>query len=109
MMQQEDKAHDQIPKSDSQKFIDRVERRDKMVKIFEVIILFGLVAFNVFTVIQNQRSALERSAIATQERAETKEYIKCVLLIRFDVPEKELTTREGAEKALDDCAKSSQK
>jgi hypothetical protein len=33
------------------------------------------------------------------------DYVKCLSLIRFDVPEKQLTTREGVSLALDKCAR----
>lgn len=104
-MDEKDKATEQIPRSDSQKFIARVERRDKLVKVFSVILLLALVAFNVYVITQNQRAANERAATASIERRETKEYIRCLALLEFDVPASQLKTRDGRARALDNCAK----
>lgn len=114
-MQQEDKATTTIPKSPAQEFITKVDARDRAVRGFEIAVLFVLVIFNIFSAIrlqnvidQNQSDALVRSQTASQERQESKDYIKCILLIRYDTPAEKLTTRDGTEAALDACAKSSQ-
>lgn len=43
-----------------------------------------------------------KANIARQQGIE--DYIKCLSILRFDVPAEELKTREGAIKALDSCA-----
>jgi hypothetical protein len=78
-----------------------------------LLLLMGVVlVFNVVATIrlqqiinQNQKGALERSAEATRDRQEQKDYIKCVLLIRYVVPPEALQTYDGAEEALDQCAR----
>jgi hypothetical protein len=110
-MHEEDQDKSLTPGTKGEALLQKVDRRDKIVRIIEVAILLLLAGFNIFSAIrlqdvvdQNHDAAIQRSELATRQRQEQKDYIKCVLLIRFDVPPEQLTTREGTEKALDDCA-----
>lgn len=110
-MLEADKAKTTIPESPAQQFLARVDARDKMARAAGIAILLALVVFNVFTAIrlqnvidQNQRDTLEARQANTARQNELKDYIKCVLLIRYDVPAEALTTRDGVEAALDACA-----
>ncbi len=107
----EDKAKTTIPTSPAQEALERVDRRDRLVRAIELFVFTCLVVFNVLigvgilkVIDQNQKDALVRSEQASLDRKEQKDYIKCVLLIRFDTPPEDLTTRKGVEKALDACA-----
>src|SRR6188768_2739591 len=95
-------------KSPSENLLTKMDRRDKAIRALELFILFSLVIFSVFTSIrlqqvvdQNQRGALERAADATRDRQEQKDYIKCIILLRFVVPPEALQTYDGTEEALD--------
>lgn len=110
-MEPDDKATTTIPPSDAQKFIIKTDRRDKLVRGIEVFILLIVVAFNIFlgvrlnqVIDQNQKDTLVRAAQASQDRDELKGYIKCLVLLRFDVPAEQLTARDGVASALDACA-----
>lgn len=70
-----------------------------------------VVGFNIFIAFQVQRVVHDHQEITLSARKaniarqeELEDYIKCVLLIRYDVPPEQLTTRNGAEVALDACA-----
>lgn len=101
--------------SDNQDFIERVDRRDRLVRILEVTLLFVLALFNIFAVIQlnrvinqNQADTVEARKQNIDRQEEIQGYIKCVLLIRYTAPPEDLTTQAGTEKALDKCATSRQ-
>lgn len=102
--------------SPAQSFIKKIDRRDKLVRIIEIVFLVIAISFTIFGLIRiqqlislSQQETLQRSEKAAQERGETKQYIRCILLIRFDNPPETLTTREGVAKALDNCATESRK
>lgn len=116
MMKDEDKATSTIAQSPTQKLLVKVDKRDKLVRTIEIAMLLVFGVFSVFLAIrlqfvidQNQRDSLRRSHQAQIDRSETKDYIKCILLIKYDTPAEQLTSREGTEKALDLCANSTER
>jgi len=54
---------------------------------------------------QQIKAILENQKLIRGNTVEIKEYIKCVLLIRFTATPQQLSTREGTESALNACAK----
>jgi hypothetical protein len=101
--------------SENELQLRKLDHRDILMRIVQNVALFVVVAINLLTLMnmqqvidQNQKSALDRSNQAARERAETKNYIKCVLLIRYDMPEGAVFTREQSSDALDKCAKSTE-
>lgn len=102
-----------IDKSPSQDFIGKVDRRDKLMRIIEVFMLLVIVLFNVFfglrlqsVINKNNQTATDSRKTNAQRQNEIQDYIKCVVLIRFDDPPLPATaTREETSKALDECAK----
>lgn len=111
-MNTEDKATTTIPDSPAQETLRKIDNRDKVLKTAQLAIFFVVAIFNVFIILrlqqvidQNQRESLARSGVAVQDRKEQKDYIKCVLLIRYDASQEALSTRAGVEAALDRCAK----
>jgi hypothetical protein len=102
------------PGTKGEALLRKVDRRDKVMRLAEIAILFALVLFNVFTAVrlqnvidQNQADTLQAREANIARQDELKDYIKCVLLIRYDVPPEHLTTRDGAEQSLDTCAANS--
>lgn len=113
-MEDQDKAKTTIPETPNQELLSRVDRRDKLVRGVELAILFIIVLFNIFlglriqsVIDQNQADVLRAREANIQRQVELKDYIKCVLIIRFDYTPEELATKEGVTKALDTCAKTS--
>lgn len=101
---------------ESQDFIKRVDRRDRLVRNIEVGLLLLVTIFNIVMVIQtrqvinqNQQSAVEARQANIDRQSQMTAYIKCVLLIRYDTPADQLQTRTGVETALDKCASSTAK
>lgn len=91
--------------------LQKLDRRDKLMRVFEVIVLAGLVVFSVFNqmrlqqiITQNEKNSNAARQIIINQQEEAEGYIKCVLLIRFTHTAADLATKEGASKALDDCA-----
>ena len=110
-MKEGDKAKTTIPESPAESFLRQVDHRDKLMRYAELSILLALVLFNVFVasrlqqvIDENQRDTIEARKANIARQAETKDYIKCIVLIRFDNAPEALTTREGVETALDVCA-----
>lgn len=115
-MNEEDKATTIIPQSPSEGLIEKVDRRDRLVRIMEVGLLFALTLFNVAAVVQtqqiisrNERNTQEARQANIDRQVQMTAYIKCIILIRYDTPAADLTNREGTEAALDKCATSSKK
>lgn len=59
--------------------------------------------------IQSSQQAFQDSTIQARKdnirrQQDNEDYIKCLVLVKFDVPPEQLTTRDGVAKALDDCA-----
>lgn len=97
--------------TETQHLLHKVDRRDKIVRAIEVVILFVLAIVVFVTLLrlqsvidQNQVNALQARKANIERQKETQDYIKCVLLLRYDTTPEELATRKGAEKALDRCA-----
>lgn len=110
-MNEDDKAKTIIPQSPSQALIAKVDKRDKLVRIIEVAILMTVVVFNVFvglriqTVIDNNNAATVQARKDNVEReTQSQQYIKCIVLLRFNTTPMALQTKAGVEKALDACA-----
>jgi len=86
--------------SDNEMKLRKLDRRDMTLKSFLVFLAIAatiLIASGLLKIHDNgQQSA--RQAITN------KEYIKCVVLLRFDMSESEKASRKATEKALDDCA-----
>lgn len=100
-------------KSMAQVTLERIDRRDRVVRTLQTLLVMVVVGLNIFLMIrlqsvidQNNTAALVRSQQAEQQRTDTQEYIKCVLLIRYDYPPETLSTRDAAQIALDTCATS---
>lgn len=113
-MESKDKATTLIPESANERLIQKVDRRDKQMRIAETLMLLALTIFNVFTAVrlqqvisQNQANTLEARQQNIQRQNQLQGYIKCILLLRYNATPESLATLEGAEAALDACAKSS--
>lgn len=111
-MLDEDKAQSVIPDSPAQKMLKKVDRRSFVAVVFGIGLLLIVTVFNVFTAVRlqyiidkNQEDTLQARDANVDRQEELQGYIKCVLLLRFDTTPEQFATREGASKALDDCAK----
>jgi hypothetical protein len=107
----DDKAAHTLPQSPAQLTLARIERRDKRIATFKIFLLLIVVIFNVLTALRLQQVIDENQAETQRAREaniarqdEIKEYIKCVLLIRFDYTPEQLSSKEQVESALDTCA-----
>jgi hypothetical protein len=96
----------------AQHVLQKADHRDKVVHTLEIIVLFAVVLFTIITLVrlqqiidQNQQSTLEARRINMARQTEIKDYIKCIVLIKYDTPPEDLTTRTGTEAALNACAK----
>lgn len=110
-MNEEDKATTTIPQSPSQQLLAKVDRRDKLVRIVEITILMAVVVLNIFiglriqTVIDSNNKATVQARQDNVERTtQSQQYIKCIVLLRFNTTPMALQTKAGVEKALDACA-----
>lgn len=98
--------------SPTEAMLRTVDRRDKLMRAVELVILAALVVFNIFTVFrlqeiinQNQTSTLNARELNINRQAQMERYIKCILLLRYDNPELTAQSpREEVEMALDKCA-----
>lgn len=102
-----------IDLSENELKLRQLETRDRNLRIFQVIVLLGIVMFNIFTAIRlqnvidrNQANAVEARKSNFARQNEIKSYIKCILLIRYDHPELTQTSpRSEVEQALEECSK----
>lgn len=90
----------------------RLDQRDMAFRILAIMILLVPTIFNIFSAIQLQRlvkqnrnETLAARRVNFERQDQTQNYIKCILLIRFDYPPTSLTNREGIVNALDDCSR----
>lgn len=90
----------------------KLDRRDKNFRAFELFILFALILFNIFvgyilltSIQRNERNALQARQSIISQQGEIQRYLKCILLLKYDVSSEQLTTRGGTETAIDTCAK----
>lgn len=67
------------------------------------VFLISNISLSGYLVSRSFKAQTQREAQVKRE-VQTQEYIKCILLLQFDVSPEALKTREGAEKALDRCA-----
>lgn len=111
-MKNEDKATTTIKDSPAQEFIRTVDKRDKVIRVIEVVCLLALALFSLYTSIrlqyvidQNNAATVDARQANVARQDELKDYIKCVLLIRYVVPPEDLADYDGAEEALDTCAR----
>lgn len=114
MTKEDDQKSITTPGTKGEALLRKVDRRDRLMRAIELGVLFALVLFNIFisirlqTIInQNQTEALQAREANTARQNELKDYIKCVLLLRFDAPPEQLVDRDGVEGALDTCAANS--
>lgn len=114
-MQSQDKAKNTIPLTPTEELIRKVDRRDRLMRVFQILALAALGIFNVYAAIsleyqtvQNQKATVAARQANVDRQTALQGYIKCVLLIRYDNPASMLTTKEQVSKALDTCAASSQ-
>lgn len=110
-MLDEDKATTTIPDSPAQKMLNKADRSIHRAIIGGIVMLFVVAALNVFAAVRlqyiidkNQEDVIQARQANIERQSEQKDYIKCVLLLRFDATPQQLATREGASKALDECA-----
>lgn len=100
-------------KSLAQVTLERIDRRDRVVRVLQAMLLFFVLAFNIFIAIQilqiiqqNNTASIERAEQATTQRNDQQGYIKCIVLLRYDNPGLGPDSpRADVEKALDACAK----
>ena len=110
-MLNEDKATTTIPDSPAQQTLQKLDHRDRFIRTVEIFILILVVVFNIFLGVRlqqvinnNQIETVAARQANIKRQQDLEQYIKCVLLIRYDVPPEQLTTRKGTEAALDKCA-----
>lgn len=107
----DDNNTDITPESVGKNTLRKIEHRSSQLMTIAIILLVTVSGFNVWSSIrlqqvidENNTTTVQARKVNIQRQNELKDYIKCVLLIRFDVPPDQLSTRKGAEKALDICA-----
>ena len=66
--------------------------------------LISNVSLSAYLVSRSFKAQTQRDAQVKRE-VETQEYIKCIVLLQFDIPAEQLKTRDGAEAALNTCVK----
>lgn len=103
-----DKANNEANKehvANSEKKLRQLDRRDKAMRIFEILVLLGLVLFTLLAILkldniaQSNLGNTEENAIANEEvHDEIKSYIKCILLIP------RAKNEPFTEQQLDNCA-----
>jgi hypothetical protein len=110
-MLEQDKPTTTIPESPAQRTLNKIDHRDQFVRAVEIALLIAVVTFNIFLSVRlqqvidsNQADTLQARTANIERQQQLEGYIKCVLLIRYDVPPESLTTKEGAAAALDSCA-----
>lgn len=110
-MNEADKATTTIPQSPAQETLAKIDKRDQRIRIIELTIVFAMVIINLFVLLrlqqvidQNNRATIEARQQNIERQNDQKNYIKCVLLIRFNEPPVDLTTKSSVSKALDQCA-----
>ncbi len=93
--------------SEAEKKLRQLDRRDSAMRIFEVFVLFGLIAFAVLaflkldTIAQTSQDSIKSGEISNKQvHDEIKSYIKCVLLIP------RASDEPFTEQQLDSCAES---
>lgn len=90
----------------------QLDTRDKILKIYQVFILVGLIIINTFGLFQiqklirdNQASTIEARKLSLARQDQIKGYIKCIILLRYDNPNlKPTSSKQEVEQALDRCA-----
>lgn len=85
-------------------FWNKVYRIALLGLVVMVLAIAGLGVRKVY-VISNKLDRTTQAIRNTQTQGQATKYIKCIALIRFDVPAEQLQTRDGSEAALDNCAK----
>lgn len=110
-MNDDDKATTLIPASPAQQFIAKAERRDKVQRSVEVFVLICVVVFNLFiglrlqqVIDQNNQATVTARQQNIDRQNDLKDYIKCILLVRFNQPPVDATSKAAVSKALDECA-----
>ena len=68
-----------------------------------VVFLISNASLSGYLVTRSFKAQTQRDSQVKRE-VETQEYIKCIVLLRFEVTPEQIATKEGAEKALDSCA-----
>lgn len=106
------KLPDQVfPETNTQRTLKKIDDRNKRTVIVVIVVLLAATIFGVFlnlklqqVIDRNQEEARQARAANIDRQGEMKNYIKCILLIRFDSTPEALATRGGAEAALNACA-----
>lgn len=99
-MNEQDKATSIMPETSSERLLKKIERKDTIIRSVQLIVLTFISVFNIFFAVQT----LDARQANIQRQDELKDYIKCILLIRYDSTPEQLATRKGGEAALDHCA-----
>lgn len=92
--------------------LQKLDRRDRAVRIIEVVILLAFGAFSTLTNVRLQHVIDSNNAATVQARKDNIErqeqsqnYIKCIVLLKFSQPPLDPNSRKSVEAALDKCAK----
>lgn len=94
-----------LPVSRGEEAIRSLDKRDKFTRGLAIVILLFVVAFNIYTIQANKADTLKAREANTARQAEIKEYIRCIVLLRYDNPTLTAQSpREDVENALDKCA-----
>lgn len=104
----------EIPNSKGERLLKTLDKRDKIGRGLELILVLFVLIINMYGLYQiqniikiNQTAAVEARKQNVARQDELKGYVKCLSLLRFDHPEllNPDVTREQVSKALDECAK----
>lgn len=96
-----------------EKLLTKLDRRDRVTRGLEVVVLLILMAINIFGLFRiesiiksNQVGTIEARKANAARQDELKGYIKCIVLLRYDNPNlNSESPRVDVEIALDKCAK----
>lgn len=99
-------------KTPSEIKLDKIDNRDKLVRAVELIVLAVLVCAQLASTValqnvinENQKRTVAARAANAQRQQEQKDYIKCIILLKYDAPNLNAqSTRSDVETALDNCA-----
>lgn len=94
------------PVSESEKTLDRIDARDRIIRAIEVVILLVAVTFSIVSGVYYQQQSQKARSTNIARQDSLKNYIKCLSLLRFDSPEltQPNVTRQQVSAALDKCA-----
>lgn len=101
-----------IPTPPSEKLIHKIDARDRLMRVLEVVALLIIMGINIFglfqieSIIKTDQAGTVAARQANKDRQQQiTDYIKCLVLLRYDAPTLgPQSTRAETEAALDKCA-----